>query len=146
MELLETKFYIEGSYNDIEFFIDILSNTLNNFYIDKSSIEVERKAVIQELTNYMADSEYILDMKIWRYMFFKYSYQRDYKKHINFIKNYNANNLYKYYKDHIINKNIIISVTCPIDKKNNTINKYNARNGRSSTFRAYWNRCVALPL
>ena len=117
----ETKFFIEGLYEDFEYYIDLLSNTLNNFYIDKNIIEVEKNAVIQELNNYIADSEYIFYMKIWRYMYFNYAYQYDHKKHIEFIKKYNTNKLYDYFRKHILLKNIVISVTCPLYKKDITI-------------------------
>lgn len=117
----ESNFYIEGLYDDIEYYIDLLSNMLNNFYIDKNIVDVEKKAVIQELNNYMADPEYIFDLKIWKYMFYKYSYQIDHKLHIDFIKNYNPDDLHDYFKKHILLKNILISVTCPIDKRERTI-------------------------
>jgi len=117
----ETKFYIEGLYKDIEFYIDLLSNTLNNFYIDDRIVNVEKNAVIQELNNIIANNDYIFNLKIWKYMYYRYYYLNDNKSHIDFIKKYNTNNLYDYFKKHILLKNILISVTCPLNKTDNTI-------------------------
>jgi predicted Zn-dependent peptidase len=117
----ETKFFIEGLYEDIEYYIDLLSNMLNNFYIDDNIVDVEKNAVIQELNNHMANNNYIFYMKIWRFMYYKYSYQFNYKKHINFIKKYNTNKLYDYFRNHILLNNVIISVTCPLNSRNRTI-------------------------
>ena len=116
----ETSFYIEGLYDDIDYYIDLLSNTLNNLYIDKNIVNNEKNAVIQELNNYISESQYIFNMKVWRFMYFKYAYQYNYDKHIKFINEYNSDKLYDFYKKHIILKNIVISVTCPLYKRNIT--------------------------
>lgn len=117
----ETKFFIEGLYEDIEYYIDLLSNMLNNFYIDDNILQVEKNAVIQELNNYMARPDYLFDMKIWKFMYYKYSYLFNHKKHIDFIKKYDTSKLYDYFRNHILLKNVIVTVTCPLNARNRTI-------------------------
>lgn len=108
-----TKFFIQGFYKDTEFFLDLLSNTIHKFYLEKSLVEQEKNAVIQELRGYMTHPTYIFDMKIWKYMYAKYAYQFDHKKHIEHIEKYDANKIYKFIDSHILLKNTIVSVSCP---------------------------------
>ena len=54
-------------------------------------------------------------------MYYKYYYLNDNKSHIDFIKKYDTDNLYDYFKKHILLKNILISVTCPLNKTDHTI-------------------------
>lgn len=117
----ETSFYITGFYKDFEFYVDLLSNTLNNFYIDNNIVNNEKKAVIQENNNYMVNYEYVFDLKIWRYLFKKYGYMYDNKIKINNIKNFNISKMYNYIKNHILLKNTIVSVVCPSGKENRTL-------------------------
>lgn len=122
VDTYETKFYIEGYYKDLDFFADVLANTIKNFELDKSIIKQEKNAVIQELRNYMADSEYIFNMKIWRYMYKKYSYMNDLNKHITHIQSYNTNKIYSYIKNHILLNNIIVIANCPLNRVKKTEN------------------------
>lgn len=117
----ETKFFIRGYYNDIEFFLDLLSNTMNNLLLEKSIMKQEKNAVIQELKNLMSDYYYLFNLKIDRYLNRKYSYQNDYNKHIKNMKRFNENNIYKYFKSHVILKNTVISIVCPKKSINKTI-------------------------
>jgi predicted Zn-dependent peptidase len=108
-----TKFYIQGFYKDTEFFLDLLSNTIHKFYLEKSLVKQEKNAVIQELRGYMTHPTYVFNMKIWKYMYAKYAYQYDHKKHIKHIEKYDANKIYKFIDSHILLKNTIVSVSCP---------------------------------
>lgn len=92
----ETKFYIQGFYKDVEFYLDLLANTISNFQLENSLVKQEKYAVMQELRNYIADQAYIFDMKIWKYMYSKYAYQFDHEKHIKFIHKYDSNDIYKF--------------------------------------------------
>ena len=96
----ETKFWIQGFYKDVEFFIDLLSNTLKHFEIDKGLAKKEKNAVIQELRNYISDTNYTFEMKIWKYMYSKYAYQYDHQKHINNIRKFCIQDMYKFIKSH----------------------------------------------
>jgi len=123
----ETKFYIQGFYKDIEFYLDLLGNTISNFQLEKSLVKQEKNAVMQELRNYIADHNYIFDMKIWRYMYSKYAYQYDHARHIKHIANYNTNDIYHFIKTHVLPHNTIVSVTCPngkVDEAAKLIRKY----------------------
>lgn len=123
----ETKFYIEGFYKDIEFYIDLLANTISNFHLEKSLIKQEKHAVMQELRNYIADHDYIFDMKIWRYMYSKYAYQYDHNQHIKFIAKYDTDKIYKFIQQHVLPHNTIVCVSCPLNKVDETkslIKKY----------------------
>jgi predicted Zn-dependent peptidase len=115
-----TEFLIQGFYSDIEFFIDLLSNTLKQFYVVKSIIKQEKQAVIQELKNYMLDHEYNFRYKIMKYMFKKYEYQNNHLKQIKNIEKYNIDNLKQYIHDHILLRNIVICVSCPENKVTKT--------------------------
>jgi predicted Zn-dependent peptidase len=125
----ETKFYISGFYKDIEYYLDILANTINNFKFNQSLIKQEKNAVIQELRNFMDDSDYLFDLKIYKYMYPKYYYQFDYKKHIQNIKEYNVNRIYNFIKSHILLKNVLLTITCPSNKIAKT----------EKLIRKYWN-------
>lgn len=123
----ETTFYIEGFYKDLEFFIDLLSNAINDFQIDYKIAQKEKNAVIQELRNIISNNDYIFEYEIFKYLYPKYAYQNDYVKHINFIKNYDINKLYNFINKHILMRNMVISISCPNNKIKNTkqlINKY----------------------
>ena len=117
----ETKFYIQGFYKDVDFYLDLLANTVSNFQLEKSLAKQEKHAVMQELRNYIANSEYIFDMKIWRYMYAKYAYQYDHEKHIKFINTYNTEDIYKFIESHVLPHNTIVSVSCPMHKVQHTI-------------------------
>lgn len=122
-----TNFFIQGFYKDIEFFIDLLANTISNFRLEKSIINQEKNAVIQELRTYISNFTYLFDTKIWKYMYSKYDYQRDYDKHIKNITRFDTNTMYDYIKSHILLHNIIVSVTCPLNavkKTEKLVRKY----------------------
>lgn len=111
-----TKFYIKGLYDDAEFYIDLLSNTIKDFHINNKILVQEKNAVIQELRNIISHSEYMFYYKIYEYISPKYAYIEDYKKHIKFIKNYDVNKLKDFIKEHINLDNIVIETSCPLDK------------------------------
>lgn len=116
-----TKFYIKGMQNDTEFYIDLLSNCIKDFYINDKILVQEKHAVMQELRNIISDSEYNFNYNIIKYISPKYAYLEDYKQHIKFIKNYDVNKLKKYIKEHIDLKKIVVETSCPIDKLDITI-------------------------
>lgn len=117
----DTCFYIEGLYKDIEYYIDILANTISNFHLEKSIMKQEKLAVVQELRKYTADPQYIFDNKIWKYMYSKYAYQNDIDKHIKKVKTYEASDVYRFIKNHVLPHNTIVSITCPLNKCDETL-------------------------
>lgn len=117
----DTCFFIKGFYKDAEYYIDILSNMINNFYLEKSIMDQEKRAVVQELRKYTADPDYIFDFKIMKYMYGKYAYQNDIDKHIKKVKTYTATDVYRFIENHVLPQNIIVSVTCPLTKGNEAL-------------------------
>ena len=122
-----TSFWITGYYKNLEFFIDILSNTIKNFKYDKSIIENEKKAVYQELNNIIDDNDYYFNNKINYFLYKKLAKTLDYNIDISNVKKYNINNIYNYINNKILLDNIVISVSCKKNNIKNTIkllNKY----------------------
>lgn len=116
----DTCFYIEGLYKDIEYYIDILSNTISNFHLEKSIMKQEKLAVVQELKKITANPEYFFDFKIWKYMYPKYAYQYDINKHIKKVQTYTSDDIYKFIETHVLPQNTIVSITCPLNKCDET--------------------------
>jgi predicted Zn-dependent peptidase len=119
--------YINGFYKDLEFYIDILYNSINNFYIDPELAEKEKGAVIQEIRNIISKREYIFDLKMFRYLYPKYKYLFDYKKNIENVKKFNIKLVKNFVKKNIISNNLVITVTCPINKVAETAHNIKSR-------------------
>jgi predicted Zn-dependent peptidase len=119
--------YIKGFYDDFEFYVDILSNSLNKFYIDPKIANNEKGAVIQELRNIISRENYDFDFLIFKYLYPKYYHLEDTKKDIKYVKNYNIKLIKQFIKNKIFNENIVVNVSCPENKVRKTmkyINKY----------------------
>jgi len=119
--------FIKGFYEDFEFYIDILSNSLNKFYIDPKIANNEKGAVMQELRNIISRENYDFDFSIFKYLYPKYYYLEDTKKDIKYVKNYNIKLIKQFIKNKIFNENIVVNVSCPENKVKKTmryINKY----------------------
>ena len=123
----EMVVYISGLYNDLEYYMDIMSNSIMNFYIDKSIAKKEKNAVVQELNNYIADVEYDFDNKIFKYLHPKYYYMSDQKHHIKTVKTFTLSHVKKFIKNKVCSKDMVLSITCPKNKvreTKNNIDKY----------------------
>tara|TARA_B100000795_G_C22805557_1_gene444636 strand:+ start:2657 stop:3985 length:1329 start_codon:yes stop_codon:yes gene_type:complete len=123
----QMSFYIRGLYEDFEYYVDILSNTLHKFYIDKDIAIKEKKIAIQEYNNYISNFDYNFDLKIFKYLYPKYEYIIDHKYHIKNIKKFTINDVKRFIKNKICSKDIVILAVCPKNKVKNTennINKY----------------------
>lgn len=119
--------YIKGFYEDFEFYIDILSNSINKFYIDPKIANNEKGAVMQELRNIVSQDNYYFDFLIFKYLYPKHYHLEDAKRDIQYVKKYNIKLIRKFIKNKIITKNMVVNVTCPenkIKKTMRTINKY----------------------
>jgi predicted Zn-dependent peptidase len=119
--------FIKGFYEDFEFYIDILSNSLNKFYIDPKIANNEKGAVMQELRNTISRENYDFDFSIFKYLYPKYYHLEDTKKDIKYVKNYNIKLIKQFIKNKIFNENIVVNVSCPENKIKKTmryINKY----------------------
>jgi len=123
----ELSIFIKGFYKDFEFYIDILSNSINKFYIDPKIANNEKGAVIQELRNIVSRENYEFDFKIFKYLYPKYYHLEDHKRDIKYVKKYNIRLVREFIKNKISTNNIVINISCPESKFNNTIkivNKY----------------------
>lgn len=119
--------YIKGMYKDIDFYIDILYNSIANFYIDPQLAEKEKGAVIQEIRNMMSKRDYMFDLKMFKYLYPKYKYLYDYKKNIENVKKFNIKLVKLFIKKNIISKNLVITVTCPVEKVSQTVRNIKAK-------------------
>lgn len=119
--------YINGLYKDLEYYMDIMSNSIMNFYIDESIAKKEKNAVVQELNNYIADVEYDFDNKIFKYLHPKYYYMSDQKHHIKTVKTFTLSHVKNFIKNKVCSKDMVLSITCPKNKvkeTKNNIDKY----------------------
>lgn len=123
----ELTIFIQGYFKDFEFFADILSNSLKDFYIDPKLAENEKGAVIQELKNIISNESYDYYYNVFKYLFPKYAYLEDYKKDIKYVKKYNIRLVKNFIKKKILTENIVLNMTCPhnkISEAKHYINKY----------------------
>jgi predicted Zn-dependent peptidase len=127
----QVSFYINGLYNSIDIYLDIISNGIFNFYLDKSIINNEKKAVYNELNNnFFSSSFHKFNRKLFKYLYKDKSYyiiKSRTNKSINYLKKYNTNNITKFIKDYLLNAKTILTVS--YDKSNTKeviklINKY----------------------
>jgi predicted Zn-dependent peptidase len=112
----EMSIYISGIYKDLDFYMDILSNTINKFYIDRNIIKQEKGAVIQEYMGYMSAPDYKFKFNIFQFLYPKYSFIADCKKKIKYIKKFDYNTIDRYIKSHLNTNNFVITITCPSNK------------------------------
>ena len=115
----EMSIYISGFYKDLEFYMDILSNSINDFYIEKYIELKEKKAVVQEYRNIL--SNYKFDFNIFKFLYPKYSYFEDYERQIKILKTFDKKKIKNYIKSHLNTDNQIITITCPSNKIKETI-------------------------
>jgi predicted Zn-dependent peptidase len=123
----ELTIFIQGYFRDFDFYADILSNSLKDFYIDPKLAENEKGAVIQELKNIISNEMYDFDYNIFKYLFPKYAHLEDYKKDIKYVKKYNLRLIKNFIKKKILTENIVLNITCPCNKIKETkyyIKKY----------------------
>lgn len=116
--LSTTRFYIKGLYNSIDLYLDIISNGIFDFYLDKSIVDNEKEAVFNELNqNFFSDSLYKFNTKKYKYLYKdKTGLLWKTNKHIKFLKKYNPNNITKFIKDYLLNEKIILTIS--YDKSN----------------------------
>jgi len=117
----EMEIYISGLFVDLEFYMDILSNTISKFYIENDIKIKEKGAVVQELMTNMSSSNYKFNFNIFKFLYPKYSYIADYKKQIQYIKHFDNKRISKFIKSHLNTDNLIVTITCPSNKVGETI-------------------------
>lgn len=112
----EMSIYIKGIYDDLEFYMDILSNTINHFYVEEDIKKKEKGAIIQEYMGYISNNNYMFEYNIFKFLYPKYSYLADYKKQITYIKNFDDDKTFGYLRRQLNTDNLVISITCPLNK------------------------------
>ena len=112
----EMSIYIKGIYDDLEFYMDILSNTINHFYVEEDIKKKEKGAIIQEYMGYISNNNYMFEYNIFKFLYPKYSYLADYKKQITYIKNFDDDKTLGYLRRQLNTDNLVISITCPLNK------------------------------
>jgi predicted Zn-dependent peptidase len=116
----EMEIYISGLFVDLEFYMDILSNTINKFYVENDIKIKEKGAVVQELMSYISASNYKFNFNMFKFLYPKYSYIADYKKQIKYIKHFDNKKISQFIKSHLNTDNLIVTITCPSNKVNIT--------------------------
>jgi predicted Zn-dependent peptidase len=117
----EMSIYIKGIYDDLEFYMDILSNTINDFYVEDDVKKKEKSIVIQECLGYISNSSYRFRYNIYKFLYPKYSYLADYKKQIKDIVKFDDKKITAYLAKHLNTDNLVLSISCPSRKVNETI-------------------------
>jgi len=127
VDLYETRYYIQGLYQDIEFYVDILSNTIKDFKFQKDIEKQEKKAVSQELSQIMSNNSFKFEQKIWNFLYKNHSDIMDYDKSIKSLNYYDAKRIYEFIKKKYLLQNMTIILNCPLNaviKTEKLINKY----------------------
>ena len=120
--------YIYGLYLNIEMFMDILSNTFKDFYIDDNIFSQEKDAVINELiNNFIKKDSYIFYQKMNKYLFKKNYKIYDFCEDIKLINTFDKKKIYKFFYEYFIFKNMVLTIS--FNKKytkhiNNLVKKY----------------------
>jgi hypothetical protein len=53
--------------------MDILSNTINNFYTEKDIKIKEKEIIIQEYMGYISNNKYLFEYNMFKFLYPKYS-------------------------------------------------------------------------
>jgi len=117
----EMSIYIKGIYDDLAFYMDILSNTINNFYVEDDVKLKEKNVVIQEYLGYISSSSYRFSYNMFKFLYPKYSYMADYHQQIKDIAKYDDKKIVEYLKKHLNTDNLVVSISCPSHKVNETV-------------------------
>ena len=106
----EMSIYIKGIYEDLEFYMDILSNTINDFYVEDDVKIKEKNVVIQEYLGYISNSSYMFSYNIFKFLYPKYSYMADYQKQMKDIAKFDDKKIAKYLKKHLNTDKLVVSI------------------------------------
>ena len=117
----ELSIFIKGLYEDSSFFMDILSNTINHYYVEDNVKIKEKSVVIQEYLGYISSSNYKFDYNVFKFLYPKFSYLADYHKQMKNIRKFDDKKISDYIKRHLNTDNLVLSITCPRSKVKETI-------------------------
>lgn len=117
----EMSIYIQGIYEDLTFYMDILSNTIRDFYVEDDVKIKEKNVVIQEYLGYISSSSYRFSYNMFKFLYPKYSYMADYHQQIKDIARFDNKKISAYLKKHLNTDNLVLSISCPSHKVNETV-------------------------
>jgi len=119
------KFVLEFEKQNLEYVIDLVSNALLDFIVDKNIFKQEQNAVIEELNQIIKDADYDFETKINKIIF--KNHQRSYSEKIrlNNTKKLTPLDIQKYYNKYFTSKNYVIGIFGNIDNKHYNLLKTN---------------------
>jgi len=117
----EMSIYIQGIYDDLAFYMDILSNTIQDFYADDDVKIKEKNVVNQEYLGYISNSNYRFGYNMFKYLYPKYSYMADYHQQMKDIAQFDDKTISAYLKKHLNTDNLVLSISCPSHKVKETV-------------------------
>jgi predicted Zn-dependent peptidase len=119
------KFVLEFEKKHIDYVIDLVTNALLDFIVDKTMFKQEQNAVIEELNEIIKDADYAFETKINKLLF--KDHQRSYseKMRLTNTKRLTSSNIESYYNKYFTSKNYVIGIFGDIDVKYYNILKTN---------------------
>jgi predicted Zn-dependent peptidase len=117
----EMSIYIQGIYDDLAFYMDILSNTIQDFYAEDDVKIKEKNVVNQEYLGYISNSNYRFGYNMFKYLYPKYSYMADYHQQMKDIARFDDKTISAYLKKHLNTDNLVLSISCPSHKVKETV-------------------------
>jgi len=119
------KFVLEFEKHNLEYVVDLVSNALIDFSVDKNIFKQEQNAVIEELNQIIKDVDYAFETKINKLLF--KDHQRSYSEKIrlNNTKKLKPLDVQKYYTKYFTSKNYVIGIFGNIDNKHYKLLKTN---------------------
>ena len=134
------KFTLEFDIKHSEYVVDLVSNALINFKIDKTMFKQEKNAVIEELNELIKDADYKFEMKINSIMY--KGHQRAYTEQdrLNNTKKISSKDIENYFKRYFTCKHYIIGIFGNLSIKNYNQLKQNMEhlcNKYSYTYKPY---------
>ena len=120
---------------NIDYVIDLVSNTIIDFKIDESIFDSEKNAVIEELNEIIKDADYNFNTKINKKLYKNHVREYSEKQRLENVKKISIKDIENFYKKYFTSQNYIISIFGNFDTKNynllkknmlkfNNINKY----------------------
>jgi predicted Zn-dependent peptidase len=111
------KFVLEFEKKHVDYVIDLVTNALLDFTVDKTMFKQEQNAVIEELNEIVKDADYAFETKINKSLF--KDHQRSYSEKIrlNNTKRLTPSNIETYYNKYFTSKNYVIGIFGDIDVK-----------------------------
>ena len=126
-EVIEKEITFSLYFNkvNIEYVIDLLTNALIDFKIDKTIFEQEKNAVIEELNEIIKDSDYNFNTKINKILYKNHVRAYSEQMRLDNVKKITIKDMEKFFKKYITAQNFIISIFGNVDTKHyNMLTKY----------------------